>query len=243
VPQRDRRPIRRHVHLGPALAGLLVAVLAGCGSGEATTAGAGGDAYVVAALGDSITAGNPAYDPDPDQRAALGFGADKRSQYEYWAARGDPGLTVRNCGVFGERTDEIARRLDTCAAGADALIVQGGINDIAQGRPVAMAASDLDSMVVRGKRAGLDVYLADVLPWNNGHPAADAPIAALNRLIGEIGTRRRVPVLGFHDALSDPDAPTLMAPALTADGDHPSIAGYRRLGTLLAAKLRASAAG
>ena len=36
-------------------------------------------------------------------------------------------------GVYGERTDEIAQRLDECAAGAEVLVVQGGINDIAQG--------------------------------------------------------------------------------------------------------------
>ena len=46
--------------------------------------------------------------------------------------KADPKLEFRNCGVFGERTDEIAARLDQCADGADALIVQGGINDIAQ---------------------------------------------------------------------------------------------------------------
>jgi lysophospholipase L1-like esterase len=204
---------------------------------------------VVAALGDSITAGNPAYDPDPGQRASLGFGSDERSQYEYWAERagkrkgGQTPLTFRNCGVFGERTDEVAQRLNGCVEGAQALVVQGGINDIAQGRPVAQAAADLDSMVARGKRAGLDVYLVDVLPWNNGHPAADAPIAKLNRLIAEIGARQDVPVIGFHDALEQPPGSGLMGPRLTADGDHPSIAGYRLLGDLVASKLAALGPG
>jgi lysophospholipase L1-like esterase len=236
------------VHLVSALIGLAVATT-GCGSGEATSSGLDADVYVVAALGDSITAGNPAYDPDPAQRSALGFGSDERSQYEYWAERaatpkgGQTPFTFRNCGVFGERTDEVAQRLDGCVEGADALIVQGGINDIAQGRPVAQAAADLDAMVARGKRAGLEVYLVDVLPWNNGHPAADAPIAKLNRLIGEIGARQDVPVIGFHDALADPRRPSLMAARLTADGDHPSIDGYRLLGELVASKLAASGPG
>ncbi len=56
------------------------------------------------ALGDSITAGNPAFDPDPQQRAAPGFGDDERSQYESWSERADDSLDLRNCGVFGERT-------------------------------------------------------------------------------------------------------------------------------------------
>ena len=198
---------------------------------------------MVAALGDSITAGNPGYDPDPAQRAALGFGDDERSQYEYWAERepkgGQTPFRFRNCGVFGERTDEIAKRLEGCAEGATALIVQGGINDIAQGRPVDDAAANLRSMVARGKELGLDVYLVDVLPWNNGHPDADRPIAELNRLIAEIGRDEGVPVIGWHDALEDPADPGLMAPELTADGDHPSIEGYRLLGELVAREVRA----
>ncbi len=214
-------------------------VLGGCGSDPepSTTAPAPAAGAVVAALGDSITAGNPGFDPDPAQRVRLGFGDDPRSQYEYWAERAQPDSKVRNCGVFGERTDEIAQRLDDCADGAGALIVQGGINDIAQGRPVGDAADDLGSMVARGRELGLDVYLVNVLPWNNGHPAADEPIAELNREIEAIGREQGITVIDFHAALEDPDAPGTMAPDLTADGDHPSVAGYRLLGELVAAEL------
>ena len=56
-----------------------------------------------------------------------------------WAALADPSLELRNYGVYGERTDEIARRLEAAAAGADVLVVQGGINDVAQGRLVEEA--------------------------------------------------------------------------------------------------------
>ena len=48
-------------------------------------------------------------------------------------------------------------------------------------------------LVVRGKRLGLRVAITDVLPWNNGHPQADAAIARLNRLIDRIGNDERVP--------------------------------------------------
>ena len=50
------------------------------------------------------------------------------------------------------------------------LIVQGGINDIAQGAPVADAAENLRAMVGRGKELGLDVYLVDVLPVEQRPP-------------------------------------------------------------------------
>ena len=117
------------------------------------------------------------------------------------------------------------------------LVVQGGINDIAQGLPPSAAAGGLRAMVEDGKDAGLEVVLVDVLPWNNGHPAADAPIAELNREIEAIGRAEGVEVVPFHDELEDPAVHGTMAPQLTDDGDHPSIEGYRRLGELLAKRL------
>ncbi len=155
----------------------------------------------VAALGDSITAGNPGYDPSPRARAALGFGHDPRSQYEYWAHRDDPRLRFRNCGVYGEPTSQIAARLRACARGADVLIVQGGINDIArslQGPPalrrlaVTDAATTLGQMVEQGKQLGLRVVLANVLPWNRGYPVAAPLIDRLNRLIHTTAELERV---------------------------------------------------
>ena len=110
--------------------------------------------------------------PRPGRAPAAGA-SDPQSQYEYWAERRLRGVRFRNCGVFGERTDEIARRLDRCARGAKVLIVQGGINDIAQGKGIEGAARNLRAMVRRGRRLGLRVALVEVLPWNNGYPRAD----------------------------------------------------------------------
>jgi lysophospholipase L1-like esterase len=146
-----------------------------------------------------------------------------------WAARADPRLRIRNCGVYGERTDEIAARLDECARGATVLIVQGGINDIAQGRSVAVAGENLRAMVRRGKELGLRVALADVLPWNNGWPDAEPKIREVNELIARIARDENVPLLPFHDTLEDPERPGRMRDEWTSDGDHPSEHGYRRL--------------
>ena len=177
---------------------------------------------LVAALGDSITEGSPGYD---SRR-----GGDETSQWEYWAARADPRLEFRNCGIYGQRTDEIAARLDECTRGVDALVVQGGINDIAHGRPLELAAKNLRTMVRRGSELGLRVLLVDVLPWNNGWPEAEPKIRRLNELIAEIALDEGVAFLPFHDTLEDPDGAGRMRDAWTADGDHPSIEGYRRLG-------------
>ena len=186
----------------------------------------------VAALGDSITAGSPLWDPDPAVRRKIGSAADERSQWEWWAARADPELSFANCGVYGERVEEIERRLEDCTAGADVLVVQGGINDIAQGRPVEAAAEALRRMVRRGQELGLRVALADVLPWNNGWPDAEPEIRRLNALVAAIGREEGVLMLPFHASLEDPERPGRMREEWTEDGDHPSVEGYRRLGEL-----------
>jgi lysophospholipase L1-like esterase len=180
---------------------------------------------LVAALGDSITAGSPLWDP----QARSG---DPTSQYEYWASVKDPSLEFRNCGVYGERTDEIVLRLDRCAEGAAVLIVQGGINDIAQGGSVALAAENLLGMVQTGKARGLRVAIAELLPWNNGYPNADPEIRRLNGLIHELAASEHVAVLPFYGTLEDDERPGRMRERWTDDGDHPSVEGYRRLGEL-----------
>jgi lysophospholipase L1-like esterase len=125
-------------------------------------------------------------------------------------------------------------RLDDCARDADILVVQGGINDIAQGRPVEDAADHLRAMVRRGKELGLRVVLVDLLPWNNGWPGAEPQIRRLNALIAEVAQDESVPLLPFHDTLEDPDHPGRMRAEWTSDGDHPSVEGYRKLGEVVA---------
>lgn len=175
---------------------------------------------VVACLGDSITEGSPYW----NARTRTG---DPTGQWEHWAAPLHPELELRNFGIWGQRTDEIEARFEEAVNGAEVLIVQGGINDIAQGASLEAAAGHLQSMVERGLALGLRVAVCDVLPWNNGWPAKEALIRALNARIAGLG----VTLLPFHDTLEDPARPGRMKPEWTNDdGDHPSIDGYRRLG-------------
>src|SRR6266545_7658354 len=171
---------------------------------------------VVACLGDSITAGSPGWDPDPEVRATIPE-PNPQSQFEHWASLADPRLDLRNCGIYGQRTDEIAVRLEGCSRDADVLVVQGGINDIAQGRPVDEAARNLSGMIRRGSELGLRVALANVLPWNNGYPQAEEPIRRLNELIDRIGVAEAVTVLRFYETLEDPNRPGRMREEWTAD--------------------------
>src|SRR6516225_5324855 len=180
---------------------------------------------VVAVAGDSISAGSPLWDPDPHVRARIPT-PEERSQWQWWASLADARLEFRTTAVYGERTDQIARRLDLVLAAADVLVVQGGINDVVQRRPVEEAARNFEAMLERGRAAGLALAVADVLPWNNGDARAADDIQRLNALIHQLGA----PLLPFHDTLADPVDPTRMRDGLTDDGDHPSVEGHRLLG-------------
>src|SRR4029077_3999584 len=133
----------------------------------------------VAVAGDSISAGSPLWDPDPAVRARVAS-PDERSQWQWWASSANPRLEFRTRAVYGERTDEIARRLDLVLPGVEVLVVQGGINDVVQRRPIDHAAANLEAMLARGRAAGVGLAVTDVLPWNNGDRRAGEAIESLN---------------------------------------------------------------
>jgi lysophospholipase L1-like esterase len=209
---------------------VLLVVPACAGDDEPNPAPSPEGSTVVAALGDSITAGSPRWDPNPDIRDEIGSQLDRRSQYELWAERALPETDFRNCGVPGQLTDEIARRLEDCAAGADVLIIQGGVNDIGSGRSPAEIAANLRGMVRAGKRLGLRVTIVELLPWNAAYPAADPLIRDTNRRIARIAREEGVLLLPWYGLLEDASRPGRMRRAWTDDLLHPSVAGYRRLG-------------
>ena len=184
---------------------------------------------IVACLGDSITAGSPLWDPDPAVRAKLEE-PDERSQWLWWAMRANPELDLRNHGVNGERTDQIALRFAQAVDGAEALVVQGGINDVVQGRPVEQTAATIAGLLHRARHAGLRVAVADVLPWNNGDGRAANDIARLNTLIRAIAEGQDVPYFAFNETLHDPALPHRMRDEWSDDGNHPSVEGHRLLG-------------
>ena len=96
-------------------------------------------------------------------------------------------LVFRNHGVNGQRTDEIAARLDaqpqapTCSSyrAASTTSPRAGRSSP---RPRTCAR-----MVRRGKELGLRVAIANLLPWNNGWPEWKGRSELLNRLIDELG--------------------------------------------------------
>ena len=158
---------------------------------------------------------------------------DERHQWPYWTEQADKRFLIRNYGVNGERTDQIARRLASVTQTVDVVIIQGGINDLVQGRRPSDAAAHIRAMMHRGKELGGLVAVADVLPWNNGYPGGDGPIRDLNKLIHQLAKDEGVLLLRFYATLEDPQRRGRMKEAWTTDGNHPSAHGHRRLGQLV----------
>ena len=207
---------------------------------------------LVATLGDSITAGWPRWDPDPKWRAWLRQNwhrqMTRHSQYQFWAKQLEPRLRFHNCGVPGERTDEIALRLSGCARNAEVLLIQGGTNDLLQAykgelphspvEQVDVAAANLRAMVGSARKAGVNrVLLADVLPIEKTTRAQAAKVRRLNRAIRAIGRSKGVRIVPFFRTLSDHGNPGRFAVGDNADKVHPSVTGYRLLGRVLLKRL------
>lgn len=190
----------------------------------------------IVALGDSTTAGTPAF-ASPLEAPPDGAG-NPESQYGYWLAKARPGWTVLNRGVNGERADEIRARFarDVEAAKPGAVIILAGVNDAYQGRPVPETELDLRWMYRRAKALGIVPVAATVLPFTRATPAQNERIARLNAWIRKTAAEEKIPFCDTARAAADPkDARRLKA---SPDGLHPDVATYRAVGEALAAALR-----
>jgi lysophospholipase L1-like esterase len=196
---------------------------------------------IVATLGDSITAGAPRWSPNPRVRRVIAERGEltRSSQWQHWASAATDGeFQFRNCGVEGDRTDEIEARFAGCTAGADAVVIQGGTNDLAQRRSPAAAAANIRDMVRRAQDAGLRTFVTTVPPINFRYPRWAPGVDRLNALIRAVARQAGVPVIDFFSQLEDPRRPDRMPPRWTEDGIHPTVAGYVRIGRAAAVELR-----
>ena len=190
---------------------------------------------VVVALGDSTTAGTPAF-LSPLEAPPEGRG-DPRSQYAYWLTRARRGWTALNRGVNGERADQVRARFarDVEAVRPRDVVVLAGVNDVYQGRPLADAEADLLWMYRRAKALGIAPVAATVLPFDRATGDQNRRLAALNAWIRAAARSERIPFCDAARAVADPADPRRLKGS--PDGLHPDVAGYRALGEALAKKL------
>jgi len=188
---------------------------------------------MIVCLGDSTTAGTPLFQ-SPVEAPPDGMG-DERSQFAHWLRQARPDWRVLNCGVNGERSDEIAARMerDVLAHEPTVVVIIAGVNDVYQGRSVDHVTAQLKAMYDRARLAGIAVVAGAIVPYNTATPEQNAKMHAINRWIkdtaGPAGPR-----LWFVDtraAVAAPDDPDKLAGS--PDGLHPDIEGYRRMAEAL----------
>jgi membrane dipeptidase len=196
---------------------------------------------LIVALGDSTTAGTPLYQ-SPIEAPPAGSG-NEQSQFAYWLMQRQPGWSVLNRGVNGERSDQIAARFDrdVLAHRPAAVIIIAGVNDVYQGRPVDHVLTHLRGMYDRAAAAGIPVIAGSIVPYNTATAEQNSKMheinawianqAARDRNIIAVDTRAAVAAAGDADRLSG-----------TPDGLHPDINGYKSMAdTLLPAVTKALA--
>src|SRR6188474_1604453 len=119
----------------------------------------------IVCLGDSTTAGTPLF-KSPIEAPPDGEG-DERSQFAYWLRQAHPEWQVTNCGVNGERSDQIAERFDrdVLAHHPQAVVIIAGVNDVYQGRAVSHVTAQLDAMYARARAAGIPVVAGTIVSY------------------------------------------------------------------------------
>jgi lysophospholipase L1-like esterase len=188
----------------------------------------GDETLKIVGLGDSTTAGTPGF-LSPVEAPPDGAG-NPESQYAHWMVRARPGWTVFNCGVNGETSGEILRRLprDVLRRKPDFVIILAGVNDVYRGGSVPEVESNLSAMYNAARGDGIRVIATTILPYNSMSRSAADAIRELNVWIERVAQESGAAFCDTHALTSDPRNPNRLAGS--PDGLHPDVNGYRRMG-------------
>jgi acyl-CoA thioesterase-1 len=185
----------------------------------------------IVAMGDSTTAGTPAF-KSPREAPPTGSG-DETSQYAYWLMKAHPDWDVVNQGVNGERTDQIHARFDhdVIAQKPAVVVIIAGVNDVYQGRPAQQAKDELAAMYQRAQAAGIQVVAGTIIPYNVATRDQNARMQDINDWI-RTQSRTGIIVVDTRAAVAAVGDPDLLA--RSPDGLHPDPAGYRKMADAIA---------
>ena len=182
----------------------------------------------IVALGDSTTAGTPGW-RSPLEAPPAGSG-DAQSQYSYWLMQAHPDWEVVNCGVNGERSDEIAGRFarDVLNAAPRVVIIIAGVNDVYQNRPVDAVTQNLKLMYELARHAGVTVLAGTIVPYNTATSEQNRRMHEINAWIERAANRD--PNVAFVDTRRAVAMPEDLDRLVSSpDSLHPSVDGYRRM--------------
>ena len=182
----------------------------------------------IVALGDSTTAGTPAFQ-SPLEAPPNGAG-DERSQFAYWLMQQHPDWQVLNRGIDGQRTDEILARFerDVLTNHPRVVIILAGVNDVYQGVRADAVTRRLREMYDRAERASIPVIALSIIPYNTATRAQNAEMHDINAWIAkQADADTRVTFVDTRAAVARPGNPDALE--ASPDGLHPDVNGYRRM--------------
>lgn len=182
----------------------------------------------IVAMGDSTTAGTPAFQ-SPREAPPAGRG-DETSQYAYWLMKAHPDWEVVNQGINGQRSDEIRARFerDVVDRHPAVVVIIAGVNDVYQGRPARHVKEQLAAMYQRARDARIRVVAGTIIPYDTATPDQNARMHDVNDWIrAQAGVDLGVIVADTRAAVAWPRDPDRLISS--PDGLHPDAAGYRRM--------------
>ena len=187
-----------------------------------------GERLVIVGLGDSTTAGTPAF-LSPLEAPPNGMG-NPESQYGYWITKAHPGWGFLNRGINGQRTDQMLSRFgrDVILAKPDIVVILGGVNDIYQGRVPESVSEKLQMMYERAEASGILVVGATILPYNSAEARESEAIRWVNAWIEGRSKSTSMLFCDTNRAVRDAEDPDTLSS--TPDGLHPDVDGYRKMG-------------
>jgi lysophospholipase L1-like esterase len=185
----------------------------------------------IVAMGDSTTAGTPAF-KSPREAPPNGSG-DAKSQYAYYLRQAHPDWEVVNQGVNAERSDVIAARFDAdvIAKKPHVVVIIAGVNDVYQGRPAQHVKEQLGAMYEKARAAGIKVVAGTIIPYNTATADQNARMHEINAWIRAQADAGLVTFVDTRAAVAAPGQPDRLAGS--PDGLHPDVAGYRRMAEAL----------
>ena len=187
----------------------------------------------IVAMGDSTTAGTPAF-KSPREAPPDGKG-DETSQYAYWLMKSHPDWEVVNQGINAQRSDVIAGRFeeDVIAKKPAVVVIIAGVNDVYQGRPAQHVKDQLAAMYQRAHDTGIRVVAGTIIPYNSATADQNARMRDINDWIRTQGRADPgVIVVDTRAAVAAPGEPDKLASS--PDGLHPDAAGYRKMAEAIA---------
>ena len=194
----------------------------------------------IVALGDSTTAGTPAF-KSPIEAPPNGAG-NVESQYAYWLMQGHPDWQVLNRGVNGERTDQIRARFarDAAAPKPAVVVIIAGVNDVYQGRSAEAAERELEAMYTAARAAKVAVVAGSIIPFNVATRDQNARMHVINDWIRGYATAHADSVV-FCDTRAAAAAPGQPDRLVSSPDDlHPSPDGYKRMAAALEPAIKAA---